>query len=127
MEEIKRNRRIILVATAAAILSLVAVYVDQVGSRYTAEKWQKNPADRWEMADDIVRTNVMMNSTFAEILEKLGEPTGIGKPDSSISAFKTINYFLGVDDISGMNGYLCLDMQQDEVVLVYKFFAKGIE
>ena len=127
MEETKRNRRVILGITVVAILSLIAVYVDQIGKMYTSEKWQKNPADRWEMVDDMVRTNVMMNNTFAEIREKLGDPTGFGKPDSSISTFKTINYFLGVDDISGMKGYLCLDLQQDTVVLVYKFFAVGNE
>ncbi len=124
MEETKRNRRVILVATVVALLLLAVVYVDQVDKMYSSEKWQKNPADRWAMADDIVRTDVMMNNTLAEIVDKLGEPTGTGKPDSSVSPFTTINYFLGVDDISGMSRYLCLDLKHDNVVLVYTFFNK---
>ena len=127
MEEVKRNRRVIFILTVVAVLAIVMLYIDQLGNVYSPEKWLQDPSDRWGMVDDIVRTDELMNNTLAEILDKLGEPTGLGKPDSSFSAFKTINYFLGVDDISGMKGYLCLDMQQDKVILVYKFFAEGKE
>lgn len=124
MEEIKRNRRVILVATVLVLLLLMVIFIDQIDKLYSSEKWLGKPADRWGMTDDIVRSNVLMNKSYSEIVTLLGEPTGMGKPDSSKTVFKTINYFLGTDDISGMDRFLCLELKQDNVVLVYKYFNR---
>lgn len=124
MEEIKRNRLIIVVATAIAILLIIDIHIDAVDNVFSSEKWLNNPEIRLEMTDEIVRTGVLMNKSYNEIVTQLGQPTGMGKPDSSQSAFMTINYFLGAADLNGMSIHLCLDLKQDSVILVYKFFSK---
>lgn len=125
MKEEKRNKTIIAITIGLTICFLI---FDQAGkslNKFSSEKWKNNIEHREDMIDDVVRSNVLLGKKEKEIIELLGSPVKYeDKGKLKQLNAKTMKYDLGDDKSGKFKTYLCVDLEKNLAVLVYKYHQK---
>ncbi|GGW55491.1 hypothetical protein DFQ11_101489 [Winogradskyella epiphytica] len=81
---LKRNDQIGLILFIAFVASTILIY--EFEEKFDREKWKNQPSFRYEMVEDIIDNELLLDKTKTEVISLLG------KPNDSYSDGK--NYFV---------------------------------
>jgi hypothetical protein len=80
--KLKRNDKIGLFLFAAFVITTSLIYLFE--ERFDKHEWRRDPARRYQMVDDVIESQMLMDKSKNEVIELLGEP------NSSVSAEKDV-------------------------------------
>ena len=80
--KLKRNDKIGLFLFAAFVITTSLIYLFE--ERFDKHKWRSEPTRRYQMVDDMIESQLLMDKSKTEVIQLLG------KPSSSASAEKEV-------------------------------------
>ena len=125
MKEEKRGKIIIAVIAGFIICFLIFNQFSRSTNKFSSQKWKEGGAARNEMVDDIVRSKMLEGKSKEETIIILGQPSEYEDKGKRRQNAKTMRYDLGIDLFGEFNTYLCVDLDNNRVVLAYKYHQKN--
>lgn len=83
---LKRNDKIGLLFFIAFVASTILIY--EFEERFDQERWRSLPSFRYEMAEDIVDSELFINKTKEDVIIILGEPNAINTEGEIYFSYK---------------------------------------
>lgn len=73
LSKLKRKEKIGLFILVAFVLSLSLIWLFE--KQFDKEVWKNNPLSRYQMVDDLIESQLLIEKTKEEVIELLGSPT----------------------------------------------------
>lgn len=104
--KLKRNDKIGLFLFTAFIITTSLIYLFE--ERFDKHQWRSEPSRRYQMVDDLIESQLLIEKTKNEVIGLLGEP------DESISADKDVFlYRLG-------NPPTFFELKREQLLIVFE-------
>ena len=127
----KRNRAVIAFMAILMLFGLGLNHYKKSANTFSSEIWRADLTSRHRMANDIVTGKIVLGKSKDEALNLLGEPSEYsphlgqerhGKPQNIGAVI--MKYDMETDVIGRLKKMLCLDLENDTVILVYIYHQK---
>ncbi len=86
MIKLKRNDKIGLFFFVAFIISSSLIWLFE--ERFTKEQWRTNPSQRYQMVDDLIESQILIDKTKDEVVLLLGEPYSSSTIEKDIFVYR---------------------------------------
>lgn len=121
-KKVRTKRKIIaLISSIPPLYCMAILGINEYKSKFTIEKWLKNPTERVYMVDDLLDKYNLKDKTEDEVTNLLGAPT-------ETAYFKDENrfvYLLGIERglIPIDNEWLIIDFDENNKVIAYEVYT----
>lgn len=86
VSKLKRIKKIGLFLLMALIVSMALIWLFE--KRFDADSWQAEPLERYQMVDDIIESQLLIDKTKDEVVLMLGKPNRILSKDKDVFVYK---------------------------------------
>ncbi|WP_040247093.1 hypothetical protein [Psychroserpens mesophilus] len=87
--KLNRNDKIGLFLFAAFVITTSLIYLFE--ERFDERKWRSDPARRYQMVDDVIESQMLMDKSQAEVIQLLGEPNSSASAEKEVFLYRLGN------------------------------------